>query len=94
MGNFGKGQSKEHGALHLRKPRVLTPLRSLRKERSGVSTLGLRRWEHCRFIIDNYLSVFNLTLEQWFRYCIKSSVLSSDGHFVQQSGSGSFLCLI
>ena len=30
---------------HLRKPRVLTPLRSLRvrKERSGVSTLGLRR---------------------------------------------------
>ena len=30
--------------LHLRKPRVLTPLRSLRKERRGVSTLGLRRW--------------------------------------------------
>ena len=28
---------------HLRKPRVLTPLRSLRKEQSGVSTLGLRR---------------------------------------------------
>ena len=32
------------GGGHLRKPRVLTPLRSLRKERSGVSTLGLRRW--------------------------------------------------
>ena len=28
---------------HLCKPRVLTPLRSLRKERSGVSTLDLRR---------------------------------------------------
>ena len=44
---------------HLRKPRVLSPLRSLRvrnevglvplatrKERSGLSTLGLRRWEY------------------------------------------------
>ena len=29
---------------HLRKPRVLSQLRSLRKERSGFSTLGLRRW--------------------------------------------------
>ena len=26
--------------------RVLSPLRSLRKERSGLSTLGLRRWVH------------------------------------------------
>ena len=30
--------------IHFCKPRVLTPLRSLRKERSGVSTLSLRRW--------------------------------------------------
>ena len=35
-----------HAQGHLRKPRVLAPLRSLRtrKEQSGVSTLGLRRW--------------------------------------------------
>ena len=33
-----------HGSSHLRKPRVLSPLRSLGKERSGLSTLGLRRW--------------------------------------------------
>ena len=29
--------------VHLRKPRVLTPLRLVRKEQSGVSTFGLRR---------------------------------------------------
>ena len=29
---------------HLRKPRVLSPLRSLRTERGGLSNLGLRRW--------------------------------------------------
>ena len=28
---------------HLRKPRILSPLRSLCMERSGLSTLGLRR---------------------------------------------------
>ena len=33
----------QHCGGHLRKPRVLSPLRSLRKERSGLSTLGLRR---------------------------------------------------
>ena len=34
-----------HIHSHIRKPRILTPLRSLRvrKERSGISTLGLRR---------------------------------------------------
>ena len=37
------GQYNELHWFHLRKPRVLTPLHSLRKERSGVSTIGLRR---------------------------------------------------
>ena len=40
--------SSDHDLHHLRKPRLLSPLRSLRvrKERSGLtcSTLGLRRW--------------------------------------------------
>ena len=31
-------------SIHLRKPRVLSPLRSLRRERSGLSILGLRKW--------------------------------------------------
>ena len=43
------GKMMSPSFLHLRKPRVLSSLRSLRKERSELSTLGLRR---CLFSVS------------------------------------------
>ena len=47
--------------LHLRKPRLLSPLRSC-KERSGLSTLGLRRWTTCCALTRQLSSNHNYTM--------------------------------
>ena len=71
-----QGTNSTSFLTHLRKPRVLTPLRSLRKERSGVSTLGLRRWEitcHGSFYI--YFSC-------WWCRCYYLGITSLLAHLV------------
>ena len=61
-------QSKHIGQLqfHFRKPMVLCPLRSLRKERSGLCTIGLRRCPNVRetvktlkHLVDNTLALYS-----------------------------------
>ena len=60
---------------HHHKPRVLSPLRSLSKERSGLSTLSLQRWSLGTKIILLFLLCRGSTVMSWKLTICKSAAL-------------------